>query len=102
MAATPGKHCRFGPEPVSGSAFRVRFLLSFSRSPGEPEDKLDGACRPGLRVWPERRSKAPGVSAPWHRWERSALARPEAGDAAVGACAGVVGTLAPAAAEPVG
>jgi len=20
-AATPGKHCRFGPEPVSGSAF---------------------------------------------------------------------------------
>jgi hypothetical protein len=22
-AATPGKHCRFGPEPVSGSAFRA-------------------------------------------------------------------------------
>jgi hypothetical protein len=22
-AATPGKHCRFGPEPVGGSAFRA-------------------------------------------------------------------------------
>jgi hypothetical protein len=33
-AATPGKHCRFGPEPVSGSAFRV--AVSDWRRPEEP------------------------------------------------------------------
>ena len=27
-AATPGKHCRFGPQPVSGSAFHAAVLAS--------------------------------------------------------------------------
>jgi hypothetical protein len=33
-AATPGKHCRFGPEPVSGSAFRA--AVSNWQRPEEP------------------------------------------------------------------
>jgi hypothetical protein len=33
-AATPGKHCRFGPEPVSGSAFRA--AVSDWQYPEEP------------------------------------------------------------------
>src|ERR1700680_1277208 len=33
-AATPGKHCRFGPEPVSGSAFRA--AVSDWQRPEEP------------------------------------------------------------------
>jgi hypothetical protein len=33
-AATPGKHCRFGPEPVSGSAFRA--AVSGWQRPEEP------------------------------------------------------------------
>jgi hypothetical protein len=33
-AATPGKHCRFGPEPVSGSAFRA--AVSDWQRPAEP------------------------------------------------------------------
>src|SRR5580704_11542521 len=33
-AATPGKHCRFGPEPVSGSAFHA--AVSDWQRPEEP------------------------------------------------------------------
>ena len=33
-AATPGKHCRFGPEPVGGSAFRA--AVSDWQRPDEP------------------------------------------------------------------
>jgi hypothetical protein len=37
-AATPGKHCRFGPEPVSGSAFRAA-VADWQR----PEERFAGA-----------------------------------------------------------
>jgi hypothetical protein len=37
-AATPGKHCRFGPEPVSGSAFRAA-VYDWQR----PEEPFAGA-----------------------------------------------------------
>jgi hypothetical protein len=56
-AATPGKHCRFGPEPVSGSAFRAA-VSDWQR----PEEPFAGAG-PMVRIHlPPPESLVPAVS----------------------------------------
>jgi hypothetical protein len=61
-AATPGKYCRFGPEPVSGSAFRAavsdwapRRAFRRSGTYGSnpvPSSGGSGANLAGCRAWP--------------------------------------------------
>ena len=60
-AATPGKHCRFGPEPVGGSAFRA--AVSDWQRPDEP----CAGAEPIVRI--RSPSSAEAVpTAQWNGW----------------------------------
>jgi hypothetical protein len=56
-AATPGKHCRFGPEPVSGSAFHA--AVSNWQRPEEPFAGAGPVVRVIQTCWSQQMSDSP-------------------------------------------